>query len=363
MPRVYKRPDRPADSFWWIEFRDESKRKRRERVGPSKRQAQDLLSQRLVEVRDRKYAPAKVAADTLFRDVALLYIRDVAPGLMSRARVAGIARTWIDHLGPIRLRELTPQVVQAYQAKRARERTPATVNREIAGLKRICNLAIEWGLLSANPCAGIRKLREGASPGRPLTHEEAARLVKAAGEIKGRRHDIRPLLIVALNTGARLGELKALRWVDVDLDHAVMSFPVTKAGRRRDIRINRDVVTALRGIPRESEHVFAGPGGGPISDLRTGFVRVCKDAGLPGLRFHDLRHTFASHAIMAGIPMETVKTLLGHSTFSMVARYAHLSDQHMADAVQLVSLGADTHADTTPPDRSTMDTKRERVKS
>lgn len=347
MARVFRRQDRD-DPFYWIEFLDERKKKRRERIGPDKRQAKEILAQRQVEVRDRKFAPLKAAADVRLRDVIDLYLRDVVPTLTYRKGPAHALVRWSAYLGDVRLRDVTPQIVQAFVASEMRTSKPSTVNKKVATLRRLFNVAAEWGLSTSNPCDSIKPLRENNARLRFLTKEEASKLVECSRRPDRLGHDISTLIVVALNTGARLGELLRLTWADVDLGSSTVSFAQTKSGKRRSIPLNKDAAAALRALPGSSGRVFV-RSGKPVSDVRGAFERACRLAGISDFRFHDLRHTFASHAAMAGMPMETLRRMLGHSTLVMVSRYAHLSDTHMAEAAELVSLGTDTQADTKPP--------------
>ena len=122
----------------------------------------------------------------------------------------------------------------------------------------------------------------------------------------------------------------------------ILAFVDTKNGQRRDIPMNDVVRSTLKRLPRRGEYVFTYKGEGMVS-VGPAFKRALKAAGIEDFRFHDLRHTFASHAAMAGIDIRTLQQLLGHKSLQMTMRYAHLAPDHAMRAVQRVKLGgADT---------------------
>jgi integrase len=126
----------------------------------------------------------------------------------------------------------------------------------------------------------------------------------------------------------RLGEQFSLTWPDVDLERGFIQLLMTKSGRPRTIPLNADASAALRELHRRrrSDRVC---GGHP----RSWFTRCLAAASVSAFRWHDLRHTFASRLVMAGVDLATVQELMGHQTVSMTLRYAHLSDDHKAAAV------------------------------
>jgi len=146
-------------------------------------------------------------------------------------------------------------------------------------------------------------------------------------------------VIVALNAGMRKAEVLLLKWDNVDLKHGFILLEITKNGERREIPINDTVREALRSITRRLDvpYVFYDPKTGkPYQDIKRSFASACRRAGIKDFRFHDLRHTFASHLVMIGTDITTVKELLGHKTLTMTLRYAHLAPSHKVKAVDLL---------------------------
>lgn len=147
-----------------------------------------------------------------------------------------------------------------------------------------------------------------------------------------------PMVLLTLNTGLRRGELFNLRWQDLDAHAKTLTVEGSsaKSGQTRHIPLNqeaRDVLAAwYRQRPGE-ELIFPGKDGKRLDNVRKAWAGVLRQAGITALRWHDLRHDFASKLVMAGVPLNTVRELLGHTTLHTTLRYAHLAPDHKAEAV------------------------------
>jgi site-specific recombinase XerD len=233
--------------------------------------------------------------------------------------------------------------VEKYVAKRMGEGAkPGTLNRELSCLKNMLRKAVEWEYLETNPAWGVSQQREDVPEFEFLTFEEAEKLVVTAPV------RIKTLLILALNTGMRKGELFKLEWRDVDYrkgKYGIIAVRKTKNHETRHIPMNSRVQAALLSHPhrivdgKNCPFVFREEGGQSF-DVRADFRDALKNAGITGkhIRFHDLRHTFASHLVMRGKDLRTVAKLMGHRDIRVTMRYAHLAPEHLQDAVEALEL-------------------------
>jgi integrase len=186
--------------------------------------------------------------------------------------------------------------------------------------------------VNAPRCSGRRK--ENNQRGRFLTDDEETELREALGV-----HDW-PLVKVAMHTGLRRGEQFTLRWEHVDFANRIITVPRSKHGETRRVTMNDTVCEILRDRQRrvKSEYVFPSDTGESALDacnyMRRVFMPALEAAGIHDFHWHDLRHTFASRLVMAGVPLRTVQELMGHKTITMTLRYAHLSPAHQLEAVQ-----------------------------
>ena len=150
---------------------------------------------------------------------------------------------------------------------------------------------------------------------------------------------LKSIIIVALNTGMRRGEIMGLKWRDIDFRRGVIHLFNTKNGEKREVPMNEEVKNALIGIRKhpKSEYIFTKNDGRPYGDFKKSFFTALKKSDIKEFRFHDLRHTFASHLVMSGVDLNTVRELLGHKSLAMTLRYSHLSPSHKKHAVETLS--------------------------
>lgn len=273
--------------------------------------------------------------------------------------------------GSLRLHEITPFAVERWRTKRLKDdqASPSTVNRNLDDLRAMLTKAATWKIIAANPIAPVRRMRvDRVGSIRYLTDEEQPRLLAALAARDARLRQGReqanvwrrqrgyqewpalgaygdhltPFVVTLLHTGLRRGEALALTWGDVDLRRATITVrgETAKSGQSRTIPLNSTVLDALttwrQGSASHgaSDIVFANPATGEgMADVKTAWGRLLKAAGITGFRLHDLRHTFASRLVMAGVDLVTVSRLLGHSDIRMTMRYSHLAPDHLASAV------------------------------
>jgi len=197
------------------------------------------------------------------------------------------------------------------------------------------NLAIEWGYLRDNPLKRIKFYSEKDNlQQRIILPKEESRLFEVSPT------GLKPILAVALNTGMRLSEILNLTWGQVDFDSGILRVENTKSRRNRAIEMNsllRDELQKLRSNDGCGPYLFANrKTGKPLTTVKKAFKTACQKAGISGLRFHDLRHTFATRLIAKGTDIVTVKDLLGHSSVTITERYTHSFREQKKKAVDLL---------------------------
>jgi excisionase family DNA binding protein len=235
------------------------------------------------------------------------------------------------------LRTITPLMIERFRKSRLKAgNTKSTTNRYLALVKRIFNVAMEENYTAENPVQKVRfysekdNLRE-----RILTEAEERKLMETCSET------LSPIITVALNTGMRKGEILNLQWSRIDFKARRIRIEKTKSGKVRFIPIN-DVLfhelNRLRKMDGQSPFLFFNSETGkPYLDMKKGFKAACRRAKIKGLRFHDLRHTFATRLVAKGVDIETIKELLGHYSITVTQRYTHSNDDRKKKAVELLS--------------------------
>lgn len=217
-------------------------------------------------------------------------------------------------------------------------RQPATANRHLACLKHMFTKAVEWEMVEEEILKKVRRVKllpENNRRLRYLSTEECDELLNAC------KPHLRPIVITALNTGMRKEEILSLEWEKhIDLRHGFIHLEVTKNGERREVPMNQTLMAMLKGLVRriDSPYVFTDNQGRRFNNVRRSFMSACRCVGIKDFRFHDLRHTFASQLVMAGVDITTVKELLGHKTLTMTLRYAHLAPAHKMKAVEVLDI-------------------------
>jgi integrase len=328
---------------YWIDYYVNGRRKR-ERIGPDKRLAETVLKKRQVAIAEGKYLDKRRVPRCTFHELAALYLTWARTHHQGFAPTQSRVKRLQAAFGPYQLKAITPLMVDTYLAKRANERKPASVNKESKLLHHLFKKGMEWGQSIENPVTHVRPLRVNNRRLRYLSQEEMGRLLTVADAC------LRPMVITALHTGLRRGEMFALTWPEVDFRHGVVRVLQTKNGERREIPMSRTLRATLEQLPRrvDTDVVFPGQAGRERVSIRGRFQRALSEAGIDGFVWHDLRHTFASYLVMAGVNLTSVKELMGHKTIAMTLRYAHLAPDFQRDAINRL----DTYMDTRPSQHS-----------
>lgn len=287
--------------------------------------------------------------------------------------------SWLDKPMPT----LTPWLVEKHRQQRLKAGTkPATLNRYIAGLKSILSKAVDWEIIDTHPLTKIKPLKlDSGRKVRYLSDAEENRLRKAltdretrirtgrtsANQWRAERgHEplpdlsavalvdhLQPIVLLAMNTGLRRGELFNLRWADVNLPGRMLTIQgeTAKSGQTRHVPLNDEAHDVLTRWKQQAEdavdddqditdrYVFPAADGGRLDNIKKAFGKLLADADIERFRFHDLRHDFASKLVMRGCDLNTVRELLGHADLKMTLRYSHLAPEHKAAAVALLNKG------------------------
>lgn len=244
-------------------------------------------------------------------------------------------------LGKIPLTDITTRDVMNLHAAIYKKCSAATANRYLALLSRLFSLAIQWGHLERNPVKGVKKYKEAGPRYRYLSGDELSRFISVLNSTSSKL--TANALKLLLLTGVRKMELFSLRWSEVDLANASIRLLHTKNGRSRVVVLNSHALDIMKSIHAEAEPgcpwVFpARSGDGHLIDIRKALKRAMEQANLVDLRPHDLRRSFASLAVNAGVDIYQIKDLLGHSSVAVTQRaYAHLQQSTLRSASEVVS--------------------------
>jgi integrase len=339
--------------IWWMSFTAQGRHYRESTSTSNKKLADSIRAKKIFEIAEGRFLKVKRDTKQVFRDFAAEFMEKYSrPNKRSWKSADDNSIKQLNRFfGDRELSAITQGMVEEYvllrrSASKISQRkpnskrpaaasadkclAPATVNRELSCLKTMFAKAVEWGRLESSPCTRVKKLKEDNCRTRFLSDSEIERLFQASNP------RLREVITVLIHTGMRKGELQGLKWSDLDFNRGLITLPRTKSGKVRYIPMNGVVKQTLlqRRIAKESPAlVFPGTQPDKPWDFCTAFDLARVRAGLPDVRIHDLRHTFASHLCMKGADIMTVKELLGHSSLEMTQRYSHLTDHHKADAV------------------------------
>lgn len=289
--------------------------------------AAEARARALEEIRK---AQRQADAGPLVRDFAKEFQRRVERRWKPSTRATNrdcVAKQILPFFGGMRVAEIEPSDVRRWFDGMSER--PATANRSLPVLSVMMKQAELWDLRPAgsNPCRNMRRYRL-----RPRERFLSVAELKRLGFVLDHAEDTQAAAVIRLLllTGARSSEITDLRWEWIRGTRAVL--PDSKSGPK-SIQLPPPAQAVLDGLPRTSPYVFPEPiGTGPMRNLKSRWPKLRGLAGLDDVRVHDLRHTYASHAIMSGLDLYTVGRLLGHADTGSTERYAHLADEHVVAA-------------------------------
>lgn len=287
----------------------------------------------------------------------------------STKTIAHIERCFVKPFGEMPLTEFTPAQIDLWRTQRLKDgASTETVNRDIATFKAALSKAVLWGIIDKHPLEKLKLLKTDRSGKiRYLTAAEESQLrestISRDSRIKSNRENankwreergydllpdisshtfadhLRPMILLAINTGIRRGELFSLKWENINLDKSILTIDgaYAKSGKTRHIPLNTEALSVLKSWRKQTntiDLVFPNKDGERFDTVKKGWKSIIDAAKIKNFRWHDMRHHFASKLVMAGVDLNTVRELLGHSEMTMTLRYAHLAPEHKAQAVE-----------------------------
>lgn len=352
-----------TDKTWYVQTRTGDGKRRHYRVGPANvlppSEARKRALAKLREAnegddlnarkRTERLEAVRSAERTLRKFIEGPYdqqhLSHRPSGEATKARLLAVWSKLLD----LDMRTITVPQVHALRAARLKDnKKPQTVNRDVVALKAVLSKAVEWELLDVHPLARLKRLPvEDDKRTRYLTEPERGRLLAALRDKKTPKY-LRSLVLVALNTGLRRGELFGLRWTDIKGGVLHVAAATSKMRKSRHVPLNAHALAALAEWRRERGNVIKldglvwtsmhaskknPEGGGRFNNFKRSWKTLLKRAKIAGFTFHDCRHDFASRLVQAGTDLYVVQRLLGHGSGELTQRYAHLAPDNLARAV------------------------------
>ncbi len=331
---------------------------------PNKKEAQAWAASIETAIREGRHFPHAAAKRTTFDALAKDYSETVLAEFGEKERVTRSRQLqwWAEQFAGLALAEITADRISQARDRLAAEtfargkprrdkktgeiippkeyrRSGATTNRYVACLSHALSFGVkERRLIDRNPVSDISRKKEPTGRTRFLSDEERTVLLDACA--KSEWPALHALVLLAITTGARKGELTGLRWADVDLKAGRALLRETKNGEQRTLPLAGKALDALRELKLKnsarSEYVFPQPSGlpGPYVYFDAHWYAALEAAGITDFHFHDLRHTTASMLAAQGASLLEIADVLGHKTLAMVKRYSHLVVDHKAQVIE-----------------------------
>jgi integrase len=339
-------------STWQIDYTDPNGKRVRKSF-PKKKEAEAELAKRVSLIAEGRYLDIKKDLNFTLSELVKKYLENYTHSIKEH-----YCQNFKDYFGESTLLSRIKYVhLETYRnhlrrkpTKYGTPRQDSTVNREMSCLHHLFSKGFEWEMVERSPFDRGRSLmlKENNERVRFLTEDEISRLMAECPE------HLRRIVVCAINTGMRRGEILRLRWKQIRNEFIYLR--KTKTKNARQIPVNDDLYDLfnsirseqnpksdkvvdltgkpLKGLPSEYVFVYKGE---PVKGIKTSFKTARKNAAIEDFKFHDLRHTFASQVLMRGGSLKDVQELLGHKTMTMTLRYAHLTQEHKKRAVNLLN--------------------------
>jgi integrase len=334
--------EEPKGSGRWL-VRVYHRGHRYKRVARSKSEARALYYRIKAAIAEDRFSSQRPKPPALFDTVLETYrVAKRAEGKAVMASGIGFKRLLAEWSGRS-ADSITAAEVEAWGNRLSREMSPASVDLHLALLRAILRRAARDGKVEAQKIPAIVGLKKRNGRVRYLGEDEERLLIKALPAW------LHALVMTAIHTGLRKGELLGLQWGDVDLHAGAITVREAKSGEIERAPLNQTVRRILSALREErmrrakktgdaralfGGYVFCAPRGGRVCNLQRYWYPALKSAKITDLHFHDLRHTFCSRLVMAGVDLYRVQKLARHQSPQMTMRYAHLSSGHLREAVE-----------------------------
>lgn len=314
-------------SVWWNYFNIEGVRHQRSTGTSNRRVAEQIAKKQEEEENLRRHQVPFADPDITFAGLAARFLTGSVATAYHRERLKHV----LVHFGDLAVMKVSRGELAAYRTARQAEKTvsDATVNRDLSVLRRVINWSVDEGIIPVNPLGRIRLARERRVRRSILPTVEEDALIAAAPE------HLRQIITCALDTGMRRGEITSQRWEDVDFHRKLLYVTRSKTpeGESREIPLSKRLHELLLGMRKETGLVFTYEGE-HVRIIKRSWKTAIKNAGIRYLRFHDLRHSFNSRLMEAGVMQEVRMALLGHSGGNSIhMRYTHVELPRKRDAI------------------------------
>ena len=333
---LYKR-----DSVWWMSFTHNGKQLRRSTETEDKKLAIRIFDKLKGEIAEGKWFEKLPGEGYTFKDLMGKYMVEysaVNKAASSHVRDKSLAAHLIKFFGNDYLPDIKPAMVSDYKVKRRDEgASPRTINYELTLMSHAFNIAIrEWGLASDNPVKKVRKERVSNNIERWLTLEEEKKLLKTSPRW------LQEIIVFAINTGLRRSEILDMKFSQVDFDRQTIIISEQKNRCVDTLPLNKKAMVVLRERQKQRlsgcDLVFPSNNGTRMIDrnLFRAFNSAAGRAKVNNFRFHDLRHTFATRLVQAGVGIYEVQKLGRWKNNSMVMRYAHHNSESLRSSIEVM---------------------------
>jgi integrase len=322
-----------------MRFTYKGKQIRRSLETEDKKLAERISHKILGQVAEGKWFGISKESEKTFRELMDKYMNEHSKLKKKSWRRDEVS---LSHLLPFfgdhTLAEIPAELISQYKNRRLQEKAkPATLNRELSLMKHSFNLALkEWDWVKENPCCRVKMERENNERERVLGYDEEERLLEVCPSW------LREIVIFALDTGAREGEILGLDDKMVDLFRKIVTILQSKTGQYKTIPLTTRVLEILKANLKvrhlHCNLIFSSENGTRItaSNLGRAFRKALKSAGIEDFRFHDLRHTFASRCAQGGVDLYLIQKYLGHKDPRMVQRYSHHSIGSLRGGIEVL---------------------------